>query len=106
MSTSDLMVVVYELKKGLDQGQKLEKLIESSIYFHPSFKKYCLILLKQGKSMSLLEDYVEKTMLYLEKKIKIYSRITVFIIYSSTSLFIVILYLLMMLPMFQIVSQL
>lgn len=106
MTFSDLMVIFYDLKNGLERGESFESLISKISFFHSSFKTFWLLLMKQGKPFTYLQTYVDKTIVLLEKRIKRFSTLLMSVIYIVTGLFIVILYLLLMMPMMQIASEL
>lgn len=106
MTNTDMMVIIYPMKQMLDMGNDFKTCIEKMPIFHHSFQKYCLLLLNMGKPLSFLEDYVSKTTLLLEKKIKKISKLFVSIIYVVTAIFIIVLYLMIMTPMMQIASDL
>lgn len=105
MSDSDLMVVIYLLKNNLENGHSFEQSVSINPFFHKGLIQYIQLLLKQGKAMTHLEKYVKQTELVLEKKLQRFSRSMMVSIYGFTAIYIIVLYLMLMLPMLNMASQ-
>ena len=106
LADSDLMVVIDLLKSDLENGISFDQSIKSNPFLHPGFIRCLQLSIKLGNVQYGLEDYVDKTIQILEKKVKKLSQIIVYGIYVLTAIFIITLYLGMMMPMMNIASQL
>lgn len=106
MTHSDLMVVIYPMKKSLEDGASLISCIDNCPFFHESFKKHFLLLYEMGKSFERLNDYVFQSSILLERKLTLWMKIVVSLIYGFTGFFIIAIYLVLMMPMMNMAANL
>lgn len=106
LNQDDLMVVVYSIKKNIEKGTGIADWISHSSFFHPSFRQFFLLIDKTQRPLTQLNDYVNTTTEQLEVKLKHYQQLLTAIIYASTAIFIIGMYLLFLLPMISMIEQL
>lgn len=106
MGQSDLMVIIFVMRKMLEMGNDFSYCVLHIPFFHPSFQKYCTLLLRMGRPMIELNNYVMQTEERLTKQLKKISQIMVFVIYVVTAAFIISIYLMILTPMMNIAGNL
>lgn len=106
LNQDDLMVVIYLVKKNVEKGTGIATWIGHSSFFHPSFRQFFLLLDKTQRPFTQLDDYVNTTLGYIEKKVQHYQQFLTAIVYGSTAIFIIGMYLLFLLPMLSMIEEL
>ena len=102
---SDIKMIIYELHHYIIEGKSLEKAIEQFSYFEADFKTFYLMMNESHEEKSL-QDYIHIVYMQIDHVIAMIIRIAVPFIYGFVAIFVVSVYLSMIIPMMNSVSNL
>ncbi len=106
LKKSDLMVIIYPLARALENGMSLSDALLDMPFFDTGLKRYIIFLSAANRPFSHLESYLQQAASALEHTVSRLSKTMVMIIYSCCGVFIIGLYIGMMMPMMNLISQL
>lgn len=102
---SDIKMIIYELHHYIVKGESIEKAIEQFPYFESDFKTFYLMMNKSHEKKSL-QDYIHIVFMQIDHATSMIIKIAVPFIYGFVAVFVVIVYLSIIIPMMNGVSNL
>lgn len=103
---SDLVVVIYDMKLRLEQGQALIDILVDDLFLLPSLKHFIQRLWSLDQSLVRLTDFVKTTEKRLERKLKTGCHFVTSVSYLVTGIYILLLYMTILLPLMSVGSSL
>ena len=103
---SDLVMVAYDLRQEIEKGLELPQAIQKSIYFTDYFKQVFSLALYASSIDKQLTHYVESSIERIQTKVKRWTSRLVPLLYAFSLGTVVSIYLMIILPMMNLVSNL
>lgn len=101
---TDIKIVVYEIKERMIDGELLEHIIQDCIYFDSLLPVFFNMFFQYANTQSL-DDYIRVSLQQLETTLKRSVAVFTAFIYVFVALFVIIIYLSLVLPMMNVVSN-
>ena len=105
INDSDIKMIVYELHRLILEGCDFKLAINEFPYFSDDFKKFISIIQNAHENHNL-ENYIQLTFLQLNQIISKFIKIIVPLIYGFVATFVVVVYISIIIPMMNVVSNL
>lgn len=105
INDSDIKMIVYELHHLILEGCDFKSAINEFPYFSKDFKKYISIIQNAHENHNL-ENYIQLTFMQLNQIISNFIKITVPLIYGFVATFVIVVYISIIIPMMNVVSNL
>lgn len=103
---SDIKMIIYEMYRQLLQGIMLEKIVRDFVYFEPLFITFFTLMIHDNNSNKSLGNYLSISLeLVHVKTIKVIKLVVPFV-YCFTAGFVVLVYLSIIMPMMNVMSNL
>jgi len=103
---SDLIMVIEEIYQEILNGNEIDKIIANCRFFNQHFKITYQIMLENGLVNESLVSYITMTISLIEAKIQKLIKIVLPIIYGFVGILVVMIYVMIVLPMLNIVTAL
>lgn len=102
---SDIKMIIYELHHFIIAGESVDKAIDQFPYFEADFKSF-YHMMNESHDVKSLQDYIRIVFIQIDHAISMIIKITVPFIYSFVATFVIIVYLSIIIPMMNSVSNL
>lgn len=103
---SDVKMLVYEIYLQVLDGKSIEDIISEFIYFEPLFVTYFTFLLNDNSENKSLDDYLNMSIDTIHIKITKFIKFVVPLVYFFVAGFVVLVYVAIIIPMMNVVSNL
>lgn len=105
MTTSDLKIVLYEMNERLNRGEDLEDILADFEYFDSLFLSFFYMYMKNPQQKQSLAYYIDLTYDLLDYWIAQFLKVFVPVIYGFVAVFVITIYIAIIIPMMNSVSQ-
>lgn len=102
---NDIKMIIYELRQFIIAGESIDKAIDQFPYFEADFKSF-YHMMNESHDIKSLQDYIHIVFMQIDHAISMIIKITVPFIYSFVATFVIIVYLSIIIPMMNGVSNL
>ena len=106
VQNSDVSFLFHSIQKQMRNGIELLEIIDQSIYFEKKFSAFASIVLNQTKLNIGFENYIEIVIQNIDLKIRKYTQYFTMLIYFSVSIFVLTIYIAIIIPLMNVVTQL
>ena len=101
-----IQMISFHLEEAIEKGIMLDSMIENSIYFETMFKSVYILSLSYDKKGDLFDTYFSLRLDFVEKRIELFRQVITPLIYLFVAVYIVGIYVLMIIPMTNMISNL
>ena len=105
ITDSDIKMIVYELYRLIVNGHDFNLAVNDFPYFSDDFKKFISIIQNSHENQSL-ENYIQLTFMQLNQFVSKFIKIIVPLIYGFVATFVIVVYVSIIIPMMNVVSNL
>lgn len=105
LANNDLKIVLYEIENNLLEGEALEDILNNFEYLDDLFIMFFQMLMKNPKHHNALEQYIQITYEQINICIHHIVRYIIPMIYGFVAIFVITVYLAVILPMMNIVTN-
>ena len=105
ITDSDIKMIVYELYRLIINGHDFNLAVNDFPYFSDDFKKFISIIQNSHENQSL-ENYIQLTFMQLNQFVSKFIKIIVPLIYGFVATFVIVVYVSIIIPMMNVVSNL
>ena len=103
---SDIKMIIYEIYRQVLEGEALEDIINDFEYFEPLFIAYFKLLIHDNQKDKSLDNYLRVSIDTLHMKVTRLIKLFVPIIYCFVAGFVILVYVAIVIPMMNVVSNL
>lgn len=105
LMNSDLKIVLYEIEERMMEGELIESILEDFIYFDDLFLTFFRMLLEHQKEELNLNNYIDITTQTFELTLNRLMKILTMGIYLFVAMFVIMVYISIIIPMMNIISE-
>lgn len=105
MVKSDLKIVLYEMENRLYEGEAIEDILKDFEYFDELFLTFFEMYLQNPAQHQSLSHYIELTYQQLEHWVSLFLKYLIPSIYSFVAVFVITIYISIVIPMMNIISD-
>lgn len=105
INDSDIRMIIYELHHFIISGESINDAISHFPYFEKNFKIFYLMM-SQNRQFKSLNDYIEIVFMQINHFLSQFIRITVPLIYGFTAAFVIVVYISIIIPMMNVITNL
>ena len=103
---SDIKMIIYEIYRQVLEGEALEDIINDFEYFEPLFIAYFKLLIHDNQKDKSLDNYLRVSIDTLHMQVTRLIKLFVPIIYCFVAGFVILVYVAIVIPMMNVVSNL
>lgn len=103
---SDIKMLIYEIYRMILEGEALEEIISNFVYFEPLFIACFKLLIHDNRCDKSLDNYLQLSIDTLHLKITRVIKLAVPFVYCFTASFVILVYVAIIIPMMNVVSNL
>lgn len=105
MNESDLKIVLYEMNNRILEGEALEDILEDFEYLDPLFLSFFKMFIKNPAQGYSLSQYIELTYQQIDLWISTFLKYVVPMIYGFVAVFVITIYVSIIIPMMNVISD-
>ena len=105
MTDSDLKIILYEINNRLYGGENLEEILEDFEYFDDLFISFFQMYMKNPQQRHSLSYYIQVTYEYLDYCIERFLKYLIPMIYGFVAMFVITIYIAIIIPMMNSISN-
>ncbi len=102
---NDIKIVLYEIEERMMEGELIERILEDFIYFDDLFITFFKMLLEHPKAELSLQNYIDITFKQIEVSLYKIMKTLTSGIYVFVALFVIMIYIAIIIPMMNIISE-
>lgn len=105
LMNNDLKIVLYEIEERMLEGELIENILSDFVYFDELLVTFFKMLLEHPTQDLSLQNYIDMTFKTIELKINRFMKIMTSFIYLFVALFVIMIYISIIIPMMNIISE-